>query len=59
LYDQYEKIVHQLDAVYSESPKTTDKAVKLARISLNITQDNNFTDEEIDNNLPPELRKDN
>lgn len=57
LYDQYEKIVHQLDKIYAEAPNTTDKAVALAKTALNITKDNTFTDGEIDGFLPVELRK--
>lgn len=57
LYDRYEEIVHQLDKVYVDAPNTTDKAVALARIALNITKDNTFTDGEIDGFLPVGLRK--
>lgn len=57
LSERYEEIVHQLDKIYADAPNTTDKAVELARIALNITKDNTFTDEEIDGFLPVELRK--
>lgn len=57
LYDRYEEIVHQLDKVYADAPNTTDKAVDLARVALNITKDNTFTDGEIDGFLPVGLRK--
>ena len=54
-------LVTKLDKIYAEAPRTTDKAVDKARIALNITKDNDFTEEEIDRNLPDILkrRKDN
>ena len=57
----YKSIVTKLDKIYAEAPRTTDKAVDKARIALNITKDNDFTEEEIDRNLPDILkrRKDN
>lgn len=58
LYDRYEEIVHQLDKVYADAPNTTDKAVALARIALNIAKDNTFTDGEIDGFLHLGLRTD-
>lgn len=57
LYERYEEIVHQLDKVYADAPNTTDKAVNMARTALNITQDNTFTEEDIDGFLPVGLRK--
>jgi hypothetical protein len=57
LTDEYQKIIKSLDDVYAEAPRTTDKAVQKARIALNITQDNSFSDEEINNNLPKTLQR--
>jgi hypothetical protein len=57
LYEKYESTVHQLDKVYADAPNTTNKAVEMARKALNVTQDNMFSDAEIDIYLPIELRK--
>ena len=57
LYEKFESTVHQLDKVYADAPNTTNKAVKMAREALNVTQDNTFFDVEIDRFLPIELRK--
>ena len=57
LYEKYESTVHQLDKIYTNAPNTTNKAVEMARKALNITQDNTFSDAEIDRFLPVELRK--
>lgn len=61
LTDMYKRIVTKLDKIYADAPRTSDKAVDKARIALNITKDNDFTDVEIDRNLPDTLkrRKDN
>ena len=58
LLDEYQQLVKEIDAIYSDAPTTTNSAVKKARIALNITKDNLITDAEIDNNLPQSLRKD-
>lgn len=57
LTDMYKSIVIKLDKIYAEAPRTTDKAVDKARIALNVTKDNNFTDVEIDRNLPNTLKR--
>lgn len=57
LTDKYQEIVEKLDALYAEAPRTTDKAVEKARIALNIEHDNQFTDEEINCNLPSSLHR--
>lgn len=56
LYLEFENLVKRLDSIYQEAPDTTEKAVERARISLNVNKDNEITDEEIDGNLPEELR---
>lgn len=53
----YTNLVEQLDNIYRTAPNTTDKAVKLAGIALKVNRDNEFSDEEIDLNLPKSLRK--
>lgn len=58
LCNQYEQIMKQLHKVYIEAPNTTDTAVKKAKTALEVTQDNTFLDEEIDQYLPKALRKD-
>lgn len=57
LYGKYESTVHHLDKIYACAPNTTKKAVEMARESLNITQDNTFSDGEIDKFLPHTLKK--
>lgn len=56
LFESYTDIVHKLDKIYADAPKTTNKAVEKARKALNITKDNTFSDSEIDSFLPVELR---
>lgn len=53
----YQDTIKSLDDIYAEAPRTTDKAVQKARYTLNITQDNLFSDEEINNNLPELLQR--
>ena len=53
----YQDIVEKLDILYAEAPRTTDKAVKKARTALNVNHDNQFTDEEINCNLPNSLHR--
>lgn len=55
--DDYRKIVNRLNEIYKDSPRTSDKAVKKARIALNISKDNEITDEVVDLCLPKLLRK--
>lgn len=43
----------KLSCIYEEAPLTTDKAVSLARQALKISQDNTFTEDEINMLLPP------
>jgi len=56
LAKDYKNILKRLDAIYLEAPTTSEKAVELAREALEIKKDNEITDEEIDRNLPEELR---
>lgn len=57
LVEQYEALIKKLNEIYLDAPQTTDTAVDKARTALNVDEDNNFTDEEIDLNLPKSLRR--
>lgn len=57
IWQDYKELLEELHKCYNEAPATTDKAVKLARKSLNIKKDNSFSDDEIDSFLPETLRK--
>lgn len=57
LMQQYNELVKQVDEIYSDAPRTSDKAVEQARIALDIKHDNMFSDGEIDDNLPETLRR--
>ena len=39
------------------APATTNQAVKMAKDALQVTEDNTFSEEEIDSYLPPALKK--
>lgn len=54
---QFQKLMDDLDTLYTEVPSTTDAAVEQARIALKITKDNNFSTAEIDSCLPDSLRR--
>lgn len=56
LLSNYEALQIELHKIYNEAPNTTEKAVDEARIALEIKEDNKFSDEEIDRNLPKNLR---
>lgn len=58
LMNEYEKLKFGLEKIYLDAPQTTNKAVEKANIALNMKKDNDFTESEIDNNLPKSLRKD-
>ena len=53
----YEKLEKRKHTLYKEAPRTTDRAVKLAKKALNVNEDNSFSNAEIDNTLPETLRK--
>lgn len=57
LSSDYQGIVKSLDDIYADAPRTTNKAVQKARIALNKTNDNSFSNEEINNNLPETLHR--
>lgn len=56
LLSNYKELQKELHEIYNEAPNTTEKAVNEARIALEIKKDNKFSDEEIDKNLPKNLR---
>ncbi len=57
LFQKYEDLQRQLGEVYKAAPNTTDKAVKIASDALKVKKDNEFSDEEIDYNLPISLQR--
>ena len=56
LLSNYKELQKELHEIYNGAPNTTEKAVNEARIALEIKEDNKFSDEEIDKNLPKNLR---
>ena len=57
LQQQHDKLIEQLHTVYSGAPSTTFKAYKKAQEALKKLDEMSFTDKEIDNFLPKELRR--
>lgn len=57
LLAKYEELQNLLAQVYKDAPNTSDKAVKRASEALNIKKDNEFSDVEIDGNLPESLQR--
>ncbi len=57
LDNEYSKLESEKHQAYSDSPNTSDKAVKLASQALKIIGDNTYTDDEINNFLPKSLWK--
>lgn len=51
LEDRYRELMDKSNEIYKDAPATTDKAVKLAKIALQVTGDNTFTKDEIDSYL--------
>lgn len=56
LLSKYKILQNELHEIYNEAPNTSKRAVDKARTSLEIKEDNKFSDEEIDRNLPENLR---
>lgn len=56
LLSNYKELQKELHEIYKEASNTTEKAVNEARVALEIKEDNKFSDEEIDKNLPKNLR---
>lgn len=57
LIEEFETLEKDKHSIYDTAPITTTKAVNLARESLNVSHDNNYTDDEIDGMLPEGLQK--
>lgn len=57
LTDEFEALQKRMHIVYSDAPKTTDAAVKMAEEALEVNGDNTFTEEEIDMMLPDALKR--
>jgi hypothetical protein len=57
LDNEYLVLENEKHSTYMNLPITTDKAVKLAKTVLQVSKDNEFTDEEIDSYLPQVLHK--
>ena len=56
LQNKYEIILSESNEIYISAPSTNNKAVKRAKIRLEVDKDYTFTDEEIDRFLPDSLR---
>lgn len=54
--DDYIQIMNTLNKIYVEAPSTTQKAVARASEALKTNNEYTYTEEEIDNFLPPTLR---
>ena len=52
----YIKVINALNELYMEAPSTTQEAVNAASEALKVNNEYTYTDEEIDNFLPPTLR---
>ena len=52
----YIQIINTLNKIYVEAPSTTQKAVERASEALKTNNEYTYTEEEIDNFLPPTLR---
>lgn len=57
LIEEFETLEKDKHKIYDTAPITTKKAVNLAREALDVSHDNNYTDDEIDGMLPESLQK--
>lgn len=57
IFQKYDNLQRELGEVYKVAPNTTDKAVERAYKALEINKDNEFSDKEIDVNLPNSLKR--
>lgn len=53
---RYQELLNNLNKIYSEVPITSDKAVERATVALKANSEFTYSEEEIDNFLPPTLR---
>lgn len=59
LEEEYFWLSETVNDINVRAPQTTDRAVRRASRALKVKSDDNITDREIDNGLPPLLRKGN
>jgi putative membrane protein len=57
LVNSYDDIIKRLGEIYKDAPNTTDQAVEKASEALNVKKDNEFSDIEVDANLPESLQR--
>ena len=57
LDSEYQKLEKKKHSIYKEAPRTTDRAVEMARVALHVNKDNVFLDGDIDAALPACLRR--
>jgi len=57
IVERRDELQERLLGTYKGSPRTTSKAYKQASIALKVNEELTFSDAEIDNFLPKELRK--
>ena len=57
LVNSYDDIIKRLGEIYKDAPSTTNQAVEKASEALNVKKDNEFSDIEIDANLPESLQR--
>ena len=59
LEEEFSRLNESIIYINAQAPQTTDRAVRRASRALNAENDDNITNKEIDNGLPPSLRKGN
>ena len=59
LEEEFSQLNESVNNINAQAPQTTDRAVRRASRALKVENDDNITNKEIDNGLPPSLRKGN
>ncbi|MEK0306940.1 SLATT domain-containing protein [Bifidobacterium favimelis] len=59
LEEEFSRLNESVNYINTQAPQTTDRAVRRASRALKVKNDDNITNKEIDNGLPPLLRKGN
>lgn len=59
LEEEFSRLNESVNYINARAPQTTDRAVHRASRALKMKNDDNITNKEIDNGLPPSLRKGN
>lgn len=59
LEEEFSRLNESVNYINARAPQTTDRAVRRASRALKVKNDDNITNKEIDNGLPPSLRKGN